>query len=72
MLQKSLSNLSIEQLKTLVFSMVDERLTQYKVIQETPNQQQLKEIFDSIDSHIWNPPNSAPSTLQLLQEDRHQ
>jgi hypothetical protein len=52
--------------------MVDERLTQYKVIQETPNQQQLKEIFDSIDSHIWNPPNSAPSTLQLLQEDRHQ
>jgi hypothetical protein len=72
MLQKSISNLSIEQLKTLVFSMVDERLTQYKVIQETPNQQQLKEIFDSIDSHIWNPPSSAPSTLQLLQEDRHQ
>jgi|GEM_PF-4634632 hypothetical protein len=33
MLQKSISNLSIEQLKTLVFSMVDERLTQYKVIQ---------------------------------------
>jgi hypothetical protein len=72
MLQKSLSNLSIEQLKSLVFSIVDERLMQHKVIQETLNQQQLKERFDSIDSHIWNPPTSAPSTLQLLQEDRHQ
>lgn len=72
MLPQPLSNLSIEQLKRLVISIVDERLSQHQVIQKTPNQQQLQELFNSIDSHIWNPPSSAPSTLQLLQEERHQ
>ncbi len=72
MLQKHLYNLSVSQLKTLVFSRVYERLIQYKLIQKKTNKQQLKEILNSIDSHIWNPPSSTPSTLQLLQKDRHQ
>ncbi|MCG5059104.1 MAG: hypothetical protein KA714_14250 [Limnoraphis sp. WC205] len=72
MVSQHLSNLSIEQLKTLVISIVDERLKQHNVIQEKLNKQQLQELFNSIDSQIWNPPNSAPSTLQLLQEDRDQ
>jgi hypothetical protein len=72
MVSQHLSNLSIEQLKTLVISIVDERLKQHNVIQEKLNKQQLQELFNSIDSHICNPPNSAPSTLQLLQEDRDQ
>jgi glycogen synthase len=57
MLPQPLSNLSIEQLKSLVISIVDERLSQHQVIQKTPEQQQLQEIFNSIDSHIWNPPD---------------
>ena len=63
--------LNFEELKTLIVSIVDERLREQKIIKQSSNQHQLTEIFKSIDSHIWNPPNSVPSTLKLLQEDRN-
>jgi hypothetical protein len=69
MLKQPLSNLNFEELKTLIVSIVDERLREQKIIKQSSNQHQLTEIFKSIDSHIWNPPNSVPSTLQLLQEN---
>ncbi len=72
MLVETNINLDLEQLKNLIREIVDERLKQQKVIFSKPDQQQLKQVFQSIDNHIWKPPSGVPSTLEMLQEDRNQ
>lgn len=69
MLSETISNLNLEQLKSLIISIVDERIEQKQNSPSTPNRKQLQEIFNSIDAHIWIPPSSTPSTLEILQEE---
>jgi hypothetical protein len=70
MLVETTTNLNLEELEKLIIAIVDERLKQQKVRLSSPNQQELQQIFQSIDEHIWKPPASAPSTLEMLQQER--
>lgn len=72
MITTPLSSLSLEDLQTLIISIVDDRLTKKYIVKQMPSQQKLQEIFSSIDLNIWIPPVSVPSTLEILQEERNQ
>jgi hypothetical protein len=72
MLTQSISNLNLEQLHNLIITIVDQRLKRHQNTQINPSKQELEQIFRSIDQNIWTPPSDAPSTLEMLQEERNQ
>jgi hypothetical protein len=71
MLNQSRSTLDSEQLEKFIIAVVDSRLESHKNRKLTPNKEELREIFKSIDQHIWIPPVNAPSTLEMLQSERN-
>jgi len=62
-------SLTMEELKVIVIQIVDERLGRVKTIKvitaRTP-----KEVNESIRRNRWTPPPGAPTSLELLREDR--
>ncbi len=62
--------MTVEELKALIAEVVDERLRNWLWRTEPVDKHRLKEIFDSIDRHMWTPQPGTPSTLELLREDR--
>ncbi|MFB2881317.1 hypothetical protein [Floridanema aerugineum] len=68
--EKRVSDLTIEEFKTLVYDLVDERLQHWQPTQKPVKKRSLKEILDSIDRHRWTPPPGAKSTWEMLREDR--
>jgi hypothetical protein len=64
---KLVKDMTVDELKAMIASIVDERLRN----KEKPgDKRSLQEIFDSIDRHRWTPPPGAKSSLELLREDR--
>jgi hypothetical protein len=64
---KLVKDMTVDELKAMITSIVDERLRN----KEKPgDKRSLQEIFDSIDRHRWTPPPGAKSSLELLREDR--
>ncbi len=62
---KRVADMTINDLKTFVTQVVDEKL------QPAPKDpRSLQEVLESIDRHMWTPPLGAKSTLELLREDR--
>ncbi|MDF5732782.1 MAG: hypothetical protein PUP92_33525 [Rhizonema sp. PD38] len=64
---KLVKDMTVDELKAMITSIVDEQLRN----KEKPGEKRsLQEIFDSIDRHRWTPPPGAKSSLELLREDR--
>ncbi|XWK87923.1 MAG: hypothetical protein U7127_27685 [Phormidium sp.] len=68
--EKRVADLTIEEFKTLVYDLVDERLQHWKKPEKIVPKRSLQEILDSIDRHRWTPPPGAKSTLEMIREDR--
>ncbi|MBE9225559.1 hypothetical protein IQ264_09015 [Phormidium sp. LEGE 05292] len=62
--------MTVEEFKTLVYDLVDERLQHWKKPENPVPKRSLQEILNSIDRHRWTPPPGAKSTLEMLREDR--
>lgn len=67
---QDISKLTLEELTTLIQEVVDQRINQLQNPVVSVDRQHLKDIFDSIDNHLWYPPTDVPSTLELLRQDR--
>jgi hypothetical protein len=67
MAAERIADMTLDELKVLVNKPVDERIQQ---LYRPKDPRSLEEILDSIDQHMWTPPPGAPSTLELLREDR--
>ncbi len=64
---KLVKDMTVDELKAIISSIVDERL---RGQEQSGAKRSLQEIFDSIDRHRWTPPPGAKSSLELLREDR--
>ncbi|GAA6619165.1 hypothetical protein [Scytonema sp. NUACC26] len=64
---KLVKDMTVDELKALIASVVDERLRSQE---QSGEKRSLQEIFDSIDRHMWTPPPGAKTSLELLREDR--
>ncbi|WP_013323267.1 hypothetical protein [Gloeothece verrucosa] len=67
---QNISQLTLEELTALITKLVDERISQVQHPLQAIDQEHLKKLFRSIDNHMWTPPADAPSTLELLRQDR--
>ncbi|MBD1937829.1 hypothetical protein [Microcoleus sp. FACHB-68] len=70
MADKQVADLTLEELKGLIAQVVDQRLRHEQQPQRPVDKEALKKTLESIDSHMWTPPPGAPSTLEMLREDR--
>lgn len=68
--EKRVADLTIEEFKALMSEIIDERLRLWQQPQPVVDKEALKKTFESIDRHLWTPPPGAPSTLEMLREDR--
>jgi hypothetical protein len=66
---KLVTDMTVDELKTLITEIVDERLRNSEPKRE---KRSLQEIFNSIARHRWTPPPGAKTSLELLREDRDQ
>lgn len=64
---KLVKDMTINELKALIASVIDERLHNKE---QSGEKRSLQEIFDSIERYRWTPPPGAKSSLELLREDR--
>ncbi|MDF5725278.1 MAG: hypothetical protein PUP91_33475 [Rhizonema sp. PD37] len=64
---KLVKDMTVNELKAIIASIVDEQLRNKEKLGD---KRSLQEIFDSIDRHRWTPPLGAKSSLELLREDR--
>ena len=64
---KLVKDMTVDELKVMIATVVDERLRNKE---KRGEKRSLQEIFDSIDRHMWTPPPGAKSSLELLREDR--
>lgn len=64
-------SLTMEELKVIVAQIVDERLEQVQIVRPT-RKRSTKEVLESIERNRWTPPPGAPTSLELLREDRDQ
>lgn len=64
---KLVKDMTVDELKAMIATVVDERLRNKE---QRGEKRSLQEIFDSIDRHRWTPPPGAKSSLELLREDR--
>jgi hypothetical protein len=60
-------DMTLEELKALIETTVDQRIRKVRTLGGKRN---VQEVLDSIDKHRWTPPPGAPSSLELLREDR--
>lgn len=81
--EQRVADLTVSEFKTLIAQVLDDRLKngqqqqgaveslqKEQKLQPAVGKRSLQEVFDSIDSHIWTPPNGTPSTLEMIREDR--
>ena len=62
-------DMTLEELKALIETTVDQRIGK---VRKLGGKRSVQEVLDSIDEHLWTPPPGTPSTLELLREDRDQ
>ncbi len=70
MTPQRVADMTLEELKATIAQVVDERMRQGVKSERPKKKRSLQEIMDSIDRNMWTPPPGAPSTLELLREDR--
>lgn len=68
MAAQRVSDMTLDDLRTFVEEVVDHRL---QVLLKPADGRTIEEINESIRRNRWTPPG-APSTLELLREDRDQ
>jgi hypothetical protein len=62
-----IGDMTLEELKALIESTVDQRI---RKIRKPQSSRSIDEINASIREHRWTPPPGSPSVLELLREDR--
>ncbi|HVU14290.1 MAG TPA: hypothetical protein VHD90_23590 [Phototrophicaceae bacterium] len=62
-----IGDMTLAELKTLIETTIDQRT---RGIRQLGGKRSVQEVLDSIDKHRWTPPPGAPSSLELLREDR--
>jgi hypothetical protein len=60
-------DMTMEELKTLIETTVDQRIRKVRKPQSTRS---VDEINETIRKHRWTPPPGTPSVVELLREDR--
>ncbi len=71
----TIANLTFEELIRMIDQAVDRRMEQLLGVfemaeSEADEGRTLEEVYASIDRNMWTPPPNAPSTTELLREDR--
>lgn len=68
--ERVIADLTIDELRALIASVVDERMRYWRQPEPVIDKVALKKTLESIDSHMWTPPPGSRSTLEMLREDR--
>jgi hypothetical protein len=63
------ANMTMEELKSLIAQMVDERL-KLRPIRQTKDDRSVEEVLAAMDRIRWTPPPGSRSTLEMIREDR--
>ena len=67
MATENVADLTMQELREVVRTMIDERL---KTWPRPSDPRSTREILESIERNMWTPPTGSPGTLELLREDR--
>ncbi len=70
MTERRVAEMTLETLKEFVTEIVDERLKLRQHLKQ--NGRSVEEALAAMDRIRWAPPTDAPTTLELLREDREQ
>ena len=68
--ERVIADLTIDELRALISSVVDERMRYWRQPEPVIDKVALKKTLESIDRHMWTPPPGAPSVVEMLREDR--
>jgi hypothetical protein len=63
-------DLTMDELKTMIAQVVDERLGQGEPLENVVKKRSLQEIMDSVDRHRWTPPSGSPTGSEMIREER--
>jgi hypothetical protein len=71
----TIANMTLEELMRVIDQAVDRRMERLLGVFELAESEEddgrtLEEVYASIDRNMWTPPPDAPSTTELLREDR--
>jgi hypothetical protein len=61
-------DMTIDDIKTLITQVVDERLRNWW--QQSRDTRSIEEVLAAMDCLRWTPPPGSPTTTELLREDR--
>jgi len=68
MASNRVGDMSIDELRSMIYQIVDERTL--KLLPRRASPRSVKEIMDSIDRHRIKPPDGSQSNVELIREDR--
>lgn len=78
----TIGSMTVDELKQLILDLMEERRLEYLFgdldmdkadeigSDDEPDMRTLEEIFESIERNRWTPPPDAPSSSQMIREDR--
>lgn len=72
MTTQTIKDMSFEELKTLIQTVVEARLKLSPTPKKQITPERLQEIFDSIDRNRWIAPAGSPTLSQMILEEREQ
>ena len=67
---QTISEMTLDELKALITQTVDQRLSKKTLLERSDDRRSKQEVLESIRRNRWTPPPGAPSTLEMLREDR--
>ena len=70
--ERVIADLTVDELKALIASVVDERMQYWRQPEPVIDKVALKKLMDSIDSHRWTPLPGSPTLSQMIIEERDQ
>lgn len=70
MTTQTIKDMSFEKLKTLIHTVVEDRLKIVSIPKKQVTPERLQEIFDSIDQNRWVAPAGSPTRSQMILEER--
>ena len=70
MADQKIADMTLSDLEALIAQIVDRRIKKSSLHERPKDTRSREEVLESINRNRWTPPPGAPSTLEMLREDR--
>jgi hypothetical protein len=70
MADQKIADMTLSDLEALIAQIVDRRIKKNSLHERPKDTRSREEVLESIKRNRWTPPPGAPSTLEMLREDR--